>query len=277
VRVCIFCGSANASLTIEDVIPKWARRAFDIQGPVTVTTSDDPALPKRQVGQPSPVLKVILKDALCATCNNAWLGGTVEQPAAPLLAPMAVQRKPTHLDPAAQRLVALWAAKTVLLFELAIRQTHPTERRVEGYAPSEVELAYMWRYKKPPPRSMIWLGCWDCQQEKPVTYEPSSAALPTADGTEVAGHLATFALGYVAFQVFSVDFLAAEQHGAILWNTHVPESLDRHLVRIWPPAEPVTPDVTWPPAQFGADEWPRLVTWEGKLRPDGMAAYQSAR
>jgi len=190
---------------------------------------------------------------------------------------MAVERRPANLDPAAQRLIALWAAKTVLLLELAIRQMYPGEPRIEGYAPSEVELAYMRRNAEPPPRSMVWLGCWDCENSKPVVYEPSSAAVPTSDGAEVAGHLATFTLGYAAFQVFSVDFLAAEQHGAILWNTRVPESLDQHLVRIWPPLQPVTPIVSWPPEQFGADEWPRLVTWDGKLRPDGMAAYQVTR
>jgi hypothetical protein len=271
----IFCGSTDALLTIEDVIPKWARRAFDIQGSLTVTATDQPRSLKRQVGRPLPLLRIVLKDALCATCNNAWLGSTVEKPAARLLAPMAVERQPTVLDSAAQRLLALWAAKTALLLELAIRQMYPGERRIEGYAPSEVELAYMWRHKEPPPRSMVWMGCWDCKNSKPVAYEPSSAALPTSDGAEVVGHLATFTLGYVAFPVFSVDFLAAEQHGAILWNTHVPESLDRHLVRIWPAPQPVIPDVDWPPEQLGAEEWPRLVTWDGKLRPDGMAAYQT--
>jgi len=274
---CIFCGSTDTLLTIEDVIPKWARRAFDIQGQLTVTASDLPGSQKRQVGRPLPLLRIVLKDALCATCNNAWLGSMVEKPVARLLAPMAVERQPAVLDPAAQRLLALWAAKTAFLLELAIRQMYPSDPRIEGYAPSEVELAYMWRHKVPPPRSMVWMGCFHCSNSKPAAYEPAAAVLPTADGAEVAGHLATFTLGYVAFQVFSVDFVAADQHGAILWNTHVPGSLNRHLVRIWPPLQPVTPVVDWPPEQFGADEWPRLVTWDGALRPDGMAAYQAAR
>jgi hypothetical protein len=273
---CIFCGSTDTLLTVEDVIPRWARKAFGIQGQLAVTATDLPGSQKRQVGRPLPLLRIVLKDALCATCNNAWLGSTVEKPVARLLAPMAVTRQPAVLDPAAQRLLALWAAKTAFLLELAIRQMYPSEHRIEGYAPSEVELAYMWRHKEPPPRSMVWMGGWDCKDSKPVAYEPAAAALPTSDGAEVAGHLATFTLGYVVFQVFSVDFVAADQHGAILWNTHVPESLDRHLVRIWPAPQPVIPDVAWPPEQFGAEEWPRLVTWDGVLRPDGMAAYQPA-
>jgi len=265
----------EALLTVEDVIPKWARRAFNIQGPVTVTAADHPGSPRRKVGRRMDVLKVVLKDAVCHSCNSAWLGGNIEKPAARLLTPMAVERQPVVLDAAAQRLVAFWAVKTTLLLELALRQMYPGERSVEGYAPSEVELAYMWRYGMPPPRSMVWLGSWDCEKSKPVVYEPSSAVLPTADSSPVAGHLATFTLGYVAFQVFTVDFLAAEQHGADLWNTHVPESLARHLVRIWPQLM-VTPDVAWPPEQFASDEWPRLVTWDGRLRPDGMDGYRVA-
>ena len=79
--------------------------------------------------------------------------------------------------------------------------------------------------------------------------------------------------GTLAFQVFTVDFLAADQHSATLWNTHVPKSLTQYLVRIWPEQPVVTPDVAWPPQQFASDEWPRLVTWDGKLRPDGLNGY----
>src|SRR5215470_10663459 len=116
----------------------------------------------------------------------------------------------TLLDAAAQRLLTFWAVKTALLLEPAIRQLRPGERAVEGYMASEVELAYMWRHSEPPPRSMVWLGSFDCEHSKPLIYEPSSAVLPTADGCRVEGHLATFTLGYVAFQVFTVHFLAAE-------------------------------------------------------------------
>ena len=107
---CIFCGSTDTLLTIEDVIPRWARRAFDIQGQLTVTASELPGSQKRQVGRPLPLLWIVLKDALCAACNNAWLGSTLEKPVARLLGPMAVMRQPALLDPAAQGLLALWAA-----------------------------------------------------------------------------------------------------------------------------------------------------------------------
>jgi hypothetical protein len=54
-------------------------------------------------------------------------------------------------------------------------------------------------------------------------------------GGQVAGHLATFRLGSVAFQVFSVDFQAAEQPGASVWNPKPPAPLAVSLLRIWLP------------------------------------------
>ena len=126
-EICIFCGSKDDPTGVEDVMPRWARRAFDIQGPLTATASDRPGGPRRQVGRQMDVLRVVLKDALCRSCNSGWLGGTVEKPAARLLAPMAVDQQPTTLDAADQRLIAFWAAKTVFLLELALRQMHPQD------------------------------------------------------------------------------------------------------------------------------------------------------
>jgi hypothetical protein len=99
-------------------------------------------------------------------------------------------------------------------------------------------------------------------------YEPSGAVLPTRDGNELAGHLTTFAMGFVAFQVFTVDFVAAELHGAEVWNTHVPASLAGALERIWPQQFLVS-EVSWPAQAFANGGWGRLVTWDGKLRPAG--------
>ncbi len=60
-------------------------------------------------------------------------------------------------------------------------------------------------------------------------YAPSSAPLPTADNTPVEGHFTTFTLGYVAFQTFTVDFVAAELHGARRWNPEHPASMHSAL------------------------------------------------
>ena len=76
-----------------------------------------------------------------------------------------------------------------------------------------------------------------------------------------AGHFATFALGYVGLQVFTVDFVAANQHHAASWNTKVPSQLTGALIRIWPPLHLVS-SVSWPPQAFAKEDWNRLVTWD---------------
>jgi hypothetical protein len=266
VTTCAFCGTTASRLTDEHVIPKWARDAFNIQGKITITASDGPGSTPYRVRR-IPHLNIVLRDQLCHRCNNEWLA-RLEHAVQPILTPMALLTQPqVTLDPAAQELLALWAVKTSLLLELAIRQNPRDVRTVKGYQATAQELAWMWARNEPPPRSMVWLGAWDCQREVPVNYEPSSAGLPTADGIPVTGHLTTFTLGFVVFQVFTVDFVAAELHGAVVWNTHVPDSLAHALTRIWP--QQLTPsEITWPPEAFSRNEWRRLITWDGRLRPD---------
>ncbi len=158
-------------------------------------------------------LNVTLRDAICEDCNSVWLS-RLERAVKPVLAPMAVSARPTALSPASQKLMAAWAVKTVLLLELALRQMYPVSRSAEGYQASQPEFAWLRAKSEPPPRSLVWLGCWDCQQAIPVRYAPSSAPLPTPDRSRVKGHMATFTLGFVAFQVFTVDYVAADQHQA---------------------------------------------------------------
>jgi hypothetical protein len=140
---------------------------------------------------------ITLDEAICGNCNNVWLS-RLERAIRPFLAPMAVSAQPAALDARRQALIATWAVKTVLLFEMAIRQMNAAGRPIQGYRASAQELAWLRARSEPPPRSLVWLGCWDCQQAVPVNYAPSDAPLPAADGSPVAGHFTTFALGYVA-------------------------------------------------------------------------------
>jgi hypothetical protein len=264
-RPCVFCGTTEGRPTDEHVIPKWARDAFNIQDGVTIKASDGPGSALEQVGRLRH-LNIVLRKQICARCNNEWLAG-LERAVQPILSPMALLTEPSVvLDAAAQKLLSLWAVKTALLLELAVRQKYQGRRAVEGYLASPPELAWMWKHNEPPPRSMIWLGCWDCQRAVPVNYEPSAAPLPTAHGAPVPGHLTTLTLGYAAFQIFTTDFVAADHRSADVWNDHVPDSLAHALIRIWP-QQPATRDITWPPQPFPRNEWRRLITWDGVLRP----------
>ena len=261
---CVFCGATDDLASVEHVIPKWARNAFDVQGWVTSYASNGPGSDRVEVSRMQH-LNVVLRGALCRRCNSSWLGGRIEERVSRIVKPMAVSARPTVLDGQTQALMAFWAAKTVLLLELALRQMFPGRRAVEGYLATELEFTWLREREEPPPRSMVWLGCWDCERAVPVNYEPSAADLPTVDGVPLAGHLATFTLGFVAFQVFTVDYLAAEQHGAPVWNPKPPEPLAGSLPRIWP-RQLVVPDVSWPPPAFRRNDWRRLVTWDGVLR-----------
>jgi hypothetical protein len=261
---CILCGQPLIEPSCEHAVPQWARREFNIQGKVTVNAREDAASAEYRPVDTMQHLNVTLDDAVCKDCNTVWLNRELERPLQPILAPMAGRAKPTVLSPAQQSLIATWAVKTVYLLELAIRQKYAEERSVPGYIATAQELAWLRQHKEPPPRSLVWLGCWDCLRETPVMYAPSSAPLPTADGVPVEGHFASFTLGYVAFQVFTVDFIAAEQHQAQSWNPSPPPSLAAALPRIWPP--PHEPKLEWPPPAFPNDQWPRLVAWDGAIR-----------
>lgn len=265
---CVLCGASGDRLTDEDVIPKWALRAFDVQGPMTISVREE-AAERQQIGQKRS-FKIVLDNGLCQNCNNVRLS-QLENAVKPILAPMAVQAKPTTMSTASQKLIATWAVKTVFLLELAIRQNYPGTRPVEGYLATAPEMAWMFAKLEPPPRSRVWLGCWDCQQEVPVNYAPSSAPVPTQDGKPVEGHFVTFTLGYVAFQVFTVDFITADHHGADLWNLRPPPSLAKALTCIWP--QPLSArDIAWPPQAFAREHWDVLVTWDGALRSNSTQA-----
>jgi hypothetical protein len=271
---CALCGSLD-NPTDEDVIPEWLLRAFNVQGPATVNT-------REETGDPREVwrlrrFQVTLDEGLCKRCNNVLLG-RLEQVVQPILEPMAVRREPTTLDLASQRLLAVWAIKTVYLLELAIRQRYPGTRLVEGYKPSRSEIGWLLaqleqrraKLVEPPPRSMVWLACWDCMAPSAVNrgsmvnYAPSAAPLPTPDG-EVVGQFATLAVGSAVFQVFTVDFVEAEVRKAVVWNPDPPDSIAHAIPLIWPHRLRAG-DVAWPPPAFPNDSFDRLVNWDMALR-----------
>lgn len=263
-ETCALCGATGLPLTDEDVIPKWALRAFDVQAPVTIQIREEGGSPQ-EVGERRH-LKLVLEGGLCQHCNNVRLS-QLENKVKPILAPMAVECRPTSIHANSQRLLAAWAVKSAFLVELALRQQHPGARPVEGYAASPPEMAWLFAKLEPPPRSLVWLGCWDCQQESPFRYGPSGAPLVTADGMPVAGHFATFTLGFVAFQVFTVDFVAADEHGAGQWNLRPPQSLAQALARIWPQDDLRPPrEIAWPQQAFARGDLDVLASWDGVLR-----------
>jgi hypothetical protein len=273
---CVLCASAD-NPTDEDVIPKWLLRAFNVeQGSTTVNAREESGSPRevRKLRR----FKITLDGGLCNKCNNERLSG-LEQVVQPILEPMAVRSEQTILDLASQRLLAVWAVKTVYLLELAIRQQYPSARPVEGYQPSIAEIGWLLaeleqgsvKLIKPPPRSMVWLACWDCRtpdtanRASMLNYAPSTAPLPTPDGGEVIGQFTTLAIGFAAFQVFTVDYVEADRRKAVVWNTDPPKSIADMTRLIWPHRQRAA-DVAWPPLPFPNDSFDRLANWDSALR-----------
>lgn len=263
---CLFCGRADTEPSVEHVIPKWARRTFAIKGRVTAGLRDVPGAPIQHVAS-LPDLNITLRGAICEPCNTVWLS-RIEKRASAILKPMIVLSAPSVvLDAASQAKIALWAVKTGLLLELAIRQMYPETRSAPGYVATTPELAWLRHHGEPPPRSRVFLGCWDAERAVPLNYGPASADVIARDGTRIPGHLLTFTLGFVAFQVFTTDFVAADVHDAPAWHSWPREPyLRAALPRIWPPPGEVL-DITWPTPAFRRDEWARLVAWDGELHP----------
>ncbi len=266
---CVLCGSAD-NPTDEDVIPRWLLRAFDVQGPVTINVREESGEPQAVTRRPNP--KVMLRGGLCRVCNNERLS-RFENAVKPILAPIARYAKPTVLDLDSQRLLATFAVKTVYLLELAVRQQYPDARLVVGYEPSIAEIGWLLgqlerrraRQIEPPPRSMVWLAHWDCGERSVVNYAPSSAPLRTPDSGEVVGQFTTLALGFAAFQVFTVDYVEATRREAEVWNPRPPDSLRPASLRIWPHLLGAGA-ISWPPAAFPNGDFDRLANWDSALR-----------
>lgn len=111
-RACAFFQSDD-QLTDEHVWPQWLSRAL----------RQSPDAPKQLRpfivrGRPDRRARTIDVTApICRGCNNRWLA-TLEQDAQRLLTPMILGES-TDLDKDEQGLIATWAAKTALMFDLS--------------------------------------------------------------------------------------------------------------------------------------------------------------
>lgn len=256
-KPCIFCGSADGRPSREHAVPKWARRAFPLQGPLRVHMGEGPA--DLEFLHERPHLNVTVTGIVCERCNNGFLA-KLERAVQPILQPMLVKHTKTLLDIAAQELLATWAVKTVFLVEQSFQQQY-RDRPTPGYQPSEAELAWI-TLGKPPPRSQVWLSSVDAAGTTALRYEPSGVPIPTRSGEFVHAHLTSLAVGYVALQVFTLDFLRAEALGAVPSWPPIPDRIRGSLLPIWP----ATKIRHWPPLAFPSDQWHNFVTWDGVLR-----------
>lgn len=213
----------------------------------------------RQVATPQHLI-LTLRGQICEPCNNGWLS-RLESAVKPILAPMAVDGKTTELDASAQKSLATWAVKTALLLEFAIRQRYPDARAVTGYVASEVERTWLMTGGEPPPRGRVWIGGFDARNRVALRFESANLSAVGRESAEVPAHLTTLSVGYVAFQVFTIDFVVADSVGA----SHFPDPPAAYspvLRGISPPRSSRSEPLDWPGEHKFTDEhWHMIATW----------------
>jgi hypothetical protein len=254
------CGTIGDA-SDEHVVPKWIRRLLDIRSEVTLLRGDElEEIHSRQH------LTVRLRGKVCTTCNNGWMS-KLESDVQPFLGQMLLGNERLAIDEPQRRLLTTWATKTILLTELALRQQHPRSRPADGYEPSDFELAWLSGKRRPIPRSRLWVGPFDAQGEIAMTHQTMQLELPTGlERGPIKTHLTTFSLGYVVFQLHSIDALAVDEVGGAHFPVDPPESLSAALLTIWPSSGQT---LWWPPpGRFTRNNFDRLATWEGRFSPD---------
>jgi hypothetical protein len=254
---CLFCGLLKLAST-EDVIPKWVRNELDPTAGVTI-----------QVGSRATAqmqhLVVTLSDMVCETCNTGWMHD-LEEKVRPVLKPLLKRKIPADLGITQQRDLARWAIMKVLLMEYVRRKRKPPVRTITGYAASAPELAWLMRESNPSPRSRIWLGAFDAEDKytfktgpRLLETRPLEPAQGTGCGEPMHAHITTLTIGCVLFQVFSIDFVAAEARSVPQYDDDAPWPYSQALTRIWPIKETA---VHWPPSHYVTNEiFDEVVSW----------------
>lgn len=257
-KVCIFCGSESDKLTKEHVWPQWLRKypAYENVrsqlGPrpgwsdyEVVTDADGRFV---SVAKPRPGLIPILPEVtvkiVCARCNNGWMS-KLETDAGGLIQRLMADER-IDLSPAEQELLALWVAKTMLVYSKC--------REPINQPFADADFRALYRTRKPPDRAMLWIGRSDAPHAQvamslePILWAPKEATpaevavmQPTTANVYLAAHGVVF-IGHF-FPAFEEFDEVARRMLSFAPNARI------GLQRLWPmrgrvrwPLAPISPD-----------------------------------
>jgi hypothetical protein len=211
------------------VVPRWARKALQIDNPVKEYSGT------AYVGAAETL--AITFHEVCISCNTGWMGA-LETAARPVLEPLLLGAAPgssLELDPDQQAVLATWAVKTSLLLVLSKLRGQP-----HGWIPAST-LQWLYRHhdsRMPPPGTRVWMGGLNTS-DTPAWLR--SVCLYDVGGQPTA-QCVTFSVGCVLFQVF-----CCEQRDAAL-------SPD---IEAWlAPADPYSPALLQITPSSSALRWP---------------------
>lgn len=229
---CLFCGSRK-ELTDEHVFAK----AIRIRMPKVTTVR---TVEGSQLLNASSALNVVLKRAVCGTCNRGWMGN-LERSFVGALGDQLSTPAQRHLDPIRQERVATWAIKVALLLGL---YTSTRGSDSSSFVPNS-NLRWLWHHQaapSPPPNAQVWLGTLSNPGPQLAHFQPSWFAMN--DGVPLA-YFVTFSLGYIVFQVYGSEVLSPKDPGAQpkLPALNPPPALRQTITEIWPGSGH---DAVWP-------------------------------
>ena len=228
---CVFCGS-RGSLTEEHVFGDWLRKlGFTGEGLREWSTG---GVSTRQKGGPfSKKLKIP-----CLQCNGVWMSG-MEDSAKPLLVEMFKGNR-VELNDVAQRDLARWAFKTVVVFSYVDRQ---------GERVPAVHRRAFHQTDEPPIGVVVRIGSASVRAEQfgqqlaECSFKPRLAQVKFDDGrvVDVPTYTGRFRLLNVVFDVFGYVSPDPDLH----LHVDLPVEVERALLQIWPVKHPT---IWWPPA-----------------------------
>lgn len=173
---------------------------------------------------------------VCRPCNEGWMS-RIEQRAEPALSPLIRSLNATPLSRGDQGVVALWAYKRAIVFDLL-------NRTADRYFTEADRHELFTTQTLPAPDIHVWAaGFFGPQAATAVTYRilynvrrEHSADHPTD------GYCLTLTVGHVALQVFTCH---RRKHARALRLAVAPQWAAA-TVRLWPPSSDTA---RWPPSK----------------------------
>ena len=235
-KACEFCGSSGP-MSDEHLWGKWMVESnfipvSGLKSYIVLATAGDspfggePAYSlRRQSGPPTSRRHPVV----CRDCNSGWMSQLEEQ-VKPFLGPM-MQGIETRLDERAQKLLARWIDKTIMIYEFEspdAMTTSPWQREqfVERDAPSEPTHVFIGRYS----------GVFDYPQ---ILH--SSGKVSDIPGTEILRRGTDIAtVGQVLF------YVTRATDPLLQFDDYPATALTDHLKQIWPIRDQT---VSWLPSK----------------------------
>lgn len=231
-RPCIFCGTTP--VTKEHLWPQWLRfylggRTKHLYRHGMVGGGEDsvhewlaPAATKERA-------------LMCKSCNGDW-GAALEARSKDVLLPMILGH-PKRLSQRSQATVALWAAKTAMVFD----RSYPQKR----WFIAQDHLESLRKQDEPPSGTFVWLAAYGLTTRIATHVSfPFPYFDPNVRGRSPRGYGATLSIGHLVMQLLN----------SAGYESRVEEALKetrKFVVPIWPLT---AKSRSWPPRHSVDDE-----------------------